>query len=231
MAWIDAIIDPIMATHLFLPRLCWRTRWWLRWSRRLLVWRTRRWGSIPTPWGFKWMWRGDKLPKISNEYEKTQTHCPWCPCPIVLIMVGLQRKNRKTQSNKLCPILTQDNDKEVNTPCRTVHGVVLKDPLWWNNVLSVLFPLHLVLLQKRAFAVWRCWQGGAWETESQSLTQCAPRPRRGCRPTQVMAHGRCCPLIVDSIANCHTSQHWRGERFSLNVSSVYHETEIFRHRS
>ena len=94
MAWIDAI----MSTHLFLPRLCWRTRWWLRWSRRLLVWRTRRWGSIPTPWGFKWMWRGDKLPKISNEYEKTQTHCPWCPCPIVLIMVGLQRKNRKTQS-------------------------------------------------------------------------------------------------------------------------------------
>ena len=128
MAWIDAI----MSTHLFLPRLCWRTRWWLRWSRRLLVWRTRRWGSIPTPWGFKWMWRGDKLPKISNEYEKTQTHCPWCPCPIVLIMVGLQRKNRKTQSNKLCPILTQDNDKEVNTPCRTAHGVVLKDPLWWN---------------------------------------------------------------------------------------------------
>ena len=127
MAWIDAI----MSTHLFLPRLCWRTRWWLRWSRRLLVWRTRRWGSIPTPWGFKWMWRGDKLAKISNKHEREKSNT--LPlCPIVLIMVGLQRKNRKTQSNKLCPILTQDNDKEVNTPCRTAHGVVLKDPLWWN---------------------------------------------------------------------------------------------------
>ena len=73
-AWIDATIDPIVSTHLFLPRLCWRTRWWLRWSRRLLVWRTRRWGSIPTPWGFKWMWRGGKLAKISNKHERENSN-------------------------------------------------------------------------------------------------------------------------------------------------------------